>query len=194
MPLVLDPRISYDSLKTDYADDQMLSEHLENSKSKLFDYFNKNYAHVAISTPPSVPSPSLVQTPPLGSPTKSFTARYRTKEKAAVNELEEYFKLPAEDFDACNPIHWWMGRRAQFPNLFCLARDILSIPGKLFLHIHNLRIVNIIIFMSRFSCCCWAGLLRWTGHHLSPSCKPWCWNHPDSYACEEAVASGSVGH
>ncbi|KAF8801335.1 hypothetical protein BYT27DRAFT_7115405 [Phlegmacium glaucopus] len=27
-----------------------------------------------------------------------------------------------------------MGRRAQFPNLFCLARDILCIPGELFQH------------------------------------------------------------
>ena len=151
----------------------------ETSKSNLFDYFNKNYAHIAISTPPSVPSPSLVQTPPVGSPMKSFTACYRTKEKADVNKLEEYSKLPAEDFDACNPIHWWMGWWAQFPNLFCLAHDI---PGKLFWHIHNLRIFNI-IFMSRFSCCCWTGLLGWMRHNLSLSCKPWCWNHLDSYAC-----------
>lgn len=28
-----------------------------------------------------------------------------------------------------DPIHWWAGRRAQFPNLSRLARDILSIPG-----------------------------------------------------------------
>jgi hypothetical protein len=117
-------------MKIDYANDPELSEHLEKSKSNLFDYFNKSYAHVAISTPPSVPSP-LIQTPPtVGSPQKSFTARYRRKEKLSINELEEYFKLPAEDFDACNPIHWWMGRRAQFPNLFCLARDILCIPGE----------------------------------------------------------------
>ena len=131
--LVLDPRISYEGMKVDYADDPMLSEHLEKSKSDLFNYFHENYAHAAISTqttPPSVPPPS-VQTPPtVGSPQKSFTARYRRKEKVSINELEEFFKLPAEDFDVCNPIHWWMGRRAQFPNLFRLARDILSIPGK----------------------------------------------------------------
>jgi hypothetical protein len=129
---VLDPRISYEGLKVDYANDPMLSEHLEQSKSKLFDYFREKYAHRVVSTPPSIPSPSeSVQTPKaLGSPQKSFTARYRRKEKPFVNELEEYFKLPAEDFDACNPIHWWMGRRAQFPNLFRLALDILSIPGE----------------------------------------------------------------
>jgi hAT family protein len=131
---VLDPRISYEGLKADYADDLILSDHLEGSKSKLFDYFNANYAN-AIPTPPSSSPPSTrVQPTPLaGSPQKSFTARYRRKEKTSVNELEAYFKLPTEDFEACNPIHWWIGRRAQFPNLFCMARDILCIPGKFLL-------------------------------------------------------------
>ena len=46
-----------------------------------------------------------------------------------VNELEEYFKLLPEDFEKCDPIKWWVGRRAQFPNLFRLAHDILCIPG-----------------------------------------------------------------
>jgi hypothetical protein len=121
-------------LKADYADDSILSDHLEGSKSNLFDYFNANYAN-AIPTPPSSSPPSTrVQPTPLaGSPQKSFTARYRRKEKTSVNELEAYFKLPTEDFETCNPIHWWIGRRAQFPNLFCMARDILCIPGKFLL-------------------------------------------------------------
>jgi hypothetical protein len=137
---VLDPRISYEGLKIDYANEPMLSELLEQAKSNLFDYFRDNYVHtVAVSsTPPSVdsvPSPSVRTSPTtgMGSPQKSFTARYRRKEKAeSINELEEYFKLPTEDFDACDPILWWMGRRAVFPILFHLARDILCIPGALF--------------------------------------------------------------
>ena len=28
-----------------------------------------------------------------------------------------------------DPIQWWAGCRAQFPNLSCLAQHILSIPG-----------------------------------------------------------------
>jgi hypothetical protein len=117
-------------LKSDYAEDPILANHLEQSKSNLFAYFNEHYASKAISTPSSVATPSVQTRPVLGSPQKSFTARYRQKEKTTINELEEYFKIPAEDFDTCNPIQWWMGRRAQFPNLFCLARDILCIPGK----------------------------------------------------------------
>jgi hypothetical protein len=129
---VLDPRISYEGLKADYADDLMLSDHLEQSKADLFKYFNENYA--TASTPmSSAPSRSVPTTPLIeGSPQKSFTARYRRKERSSRNELEEYFKLPAEDFDACNPIHWWVGRRSQFPYLFQLARDVLCIPGESF--------------------------------------------------------------
>ncbi|KIL54206.1 hypothetical protein M378DRAFT_92970 [Amanita muscaria Koide BX008] len=67
--------------------------------------------------------------PRSGSPQKNFTSRFQWKARVAVNELNEFFKLPQEDFETCNPIHWWMGRRAQFPNLFWLARDILCIPG-----------------------------------------------------------------
>jgi len=62
----------------------------------------------------------------------NFTARYQKAPRASVNELEEYFKLPREDFETCDPIKWWVGRRSQFPNLFVLACDILAIPGKLF--------------------------------------------------------------
>ena len=45
-----------------------------------------------------------------------------------IDEIDEFFKLPPESFTV-DPIHWWAGRRAQFPNLSRLARDILSIPG-----------------------------------------------------------------
>ena len=130
---MLDPRISYEGMKADYADDLMLSDHLKESKSNLFDYFNANYANTIPAPAPSSSPSTHAQSAPMaaGSPQKSFTARYRRKEKTSVNELEEYFKLPTEDFDACNPIHWWIGRRAQFPNLFCMARDVLCIPGEL---------------------------------------------------------------
>ena len=128
---MLNPRISYEGLKIDYSDDLILSNHLEDSKTSLFEYFNENYA--AHNPTPSTPPPTPIQALPAdGSPQKSFTARYRQKEKYATNELEEYFKLPAEDFEICNPIQWWTGRRGQFPRLFQLACDILCIPGEYF--------------------------------------------------------------
>ena len=74
MLLVLDPWISYDSMKTDYTNDPILADHLEQSKSNLFAYFNEHYANNMISTPLSVPSPSAQTLPVVGSPQKGFTA------------------------------------------------------------------------------------------------------------------------
>jgi len=135
---VLDPQISYDSMRANYTNDDTLAEHLKNSKSALFNYFHKYYMNKATPgtspsstlAPPLVPSPSQSTSSTLGSSKKSFTARYCQKDKPAVNELEEYFKLPLEDFDACDPIQWWVSRQARFPNLYHLTCNILCIPGE----------------------------------------------------------------
>ena len=74
MLLVLDPRISYDGMKTDSADDPILADHLEQSKPNLFAYFNEHYANNMISTPSSVPCPSAQTLPVVDSPQKGFTA------------------------------------------------------------------------------------------------------------------------
>jgi hypothetical protein len=129
---VLDPRISYDGMKIDYENDPSLMDYLESSKSELQDYFDMHYSnkHPTLSQIADVATASSsAPTTTLLSPQKNFTSRFQRKTKTVLNELEEYFKLPREDFEICNPIHWWMGRCAQFPNLFWLARDILCIPG-----------------------------------------------------------------
>jgi hypothetical protein len=87
----------------------MLSDHLEQSKLNLFHYFDKHYANANTPGLLSAPSTSAPTALVEGSPQKSFTDRYCRKERGSTNKLEDYFKLPAEDFDACNPIHWWMG-------------------------------------------------------------------------------------
>jgi len=40
--------------------------------------------------------------------------------------------MPQEDFETGNPVRWWHQQRAQFLNLYHLARDIFSIPGIFF--------------------------------------------------------------
>jgi hAT family C-terminal dimerisation region len=66
-----------------------------------------------------------------GSPQKvDFTSCYQNLPQAFTDKVQEYFKLPCENFDTCDPLQWWAGRRSQFPNLSRFARDILSIPGE----------------------------------------------------------------
>lgn len=105
-------------MKADYDDDPTISDHLEYSRSSLFDYFNRNYAKADDHTLSSASSSPVTSLPIVGSPQKSFTAQYCRKDKSSINELEEYFKLPAEDFDTCNPIHWWMGQRSNSQTSF----------------------------------------------------------------------------
>ena len=119
-------------MKLDYESDPLLLLYLESSKDQLQDYYDTHYANkhpvpsqiteLATTTPRTSAAPLLL-------PQKNFTSRFHRKAKAVMNELDEYFKLLPEDFETCNPIHWWMGWCAQFPNLFWLARDILCIPG-----------------------------------------------------------------
>ena len=128
---MLDPRISYEGLKEDYAQDADLLTDLEKAKSALHTFYHDNYSNITSSTDKrSSTTAPLIQN---GSPRKvDFTARYKRTNRRVSDELEDYFKLGQEDFDTCRPLDWWWGRRAQFPNLYRLARDILSIPGECF--------------------------------------------------------------
>jgi hypothetical protein len=122
-------------MKIKYETDPLLLPYLRSSKENLQGYYDTHYAskHPTpfCNTESTTTTPSTVTTvvAPPRSPQKNFTLQFHRKAKADINELEEYFKLPPEDFKTCDPIHWWMGQHAQFPNLFWLACDILCIPG-----------------------------------------------------------------
>ena len=126
--VVLDPRISYSGLLADCGDDLSIKSHLEFVKGQLVQRYREQYLRDA--PPPTQQQPVFVPSTSSTSPQKvNFTARYRQRPRATVNELEEFFSLPQEDFETCDPLQWWAGRRSQFPNLSRFARDILSIPG-----------------------------------------------------------------
>ena len=125
---VLYPHISHEGAKEDYADDADLLEYLESAKELLHTHYTKLYANRARSTQET--TDAHVPTVTNDSPSKvNFTLRYKKKENLLRDKLEEYFKLPCEDFDTCQPLQWWVGRQSQFPSLYCLARDVFSIPG-----------------------------------------------------------------
>jgi hypothetical protein len=120
-----------------------LSTHLETAKANLARYFKENYLSSQPSEPhhPTIPLTTTASTSSIASttsratpatsasPQKNFTARYRRKH-AARDELQEFWNLQQEEFETCDPLQWWLGRKAQFPNLYRLSRDIFSIPGK----------------------------------------------------------------
>jgi hypothetical protein len=132
---VLDPRISYEAMKDEFKNDSDLAVHLETAKADLQKYFKGNYLspqasvenpHQSLSATTSLSS--ITSSSSSGSPQKNFTARFQRK-RTPTDELTEFWNLPQEDFDTCDPLRWWHGRRAQFPRLYHLVRDIFSIPG-----------------------------------------------------------------
>ena len=129
---VLDPRISYQGLKEDFADDKILLKDLEDAKVGLHAYYDENYAaHVHSSSVEDVNN-TIPQAGPSsrGSPAKTnFTARNKWHQLQVIDELEEYFKLAPQDFHKCHPLEWWYARRSEWSNLYRLACDILCIPG-----------------------------------------------------------------
>jgi hypothetical protein len=126
--LVLDPRISSSALKDEFENDIELSSHLEISKDDLHAHYKDHYA----PSTPSLPQPSSqssISATSNASPQKNFISRLNRKARTSTDELLEFWSLPQEDIERCDPLHWWYGRRTQFPNLYRLVRDIFSIPG-----------------------------------------------------------------
>jgi hypothetical protein len=126
----------YEGLKSDCVSDPSLLAHLDETRAKLKQFFQQNYAHrfrlASVKPSQSLSSVSSQSSTTGGSPEKvNFTSRYRMRDRIDMDEFDEYSKLPREDFEACKPLEWWLGRRSQFPNLYRLACDVFSIPGKI---------------------------------------------------------------
>ncbi len=90
--------------------------------------------------------------------------RYKKSASTVTNELERYFQYPSEDFDHCDLVQWWYKRRQDMPNLYRLARDIMTIPGKC------LALLDMVLiaypFPVRFCCLRGAYIFIWQGFGL----------------------------
>ncbi len=166
---MLDPWISYDGLAEDFKESPELLKDLKALKSKLEAYFNRHYKKTVLIPLSAASSAQSVTSE--GSKSSEvrvdFMARYRRKERTTINELAKYWKLPQEDMDSCNPINWWYTRRFQFPNLYCLARDLLGIPG-MFACSPAFTLIDL---TGRLCRCCRVHILGWEGHHISSACE-----------------------
>ena len=59
----------------------------------------------------------------------NFTSHYKQCALPTQNEVEEFFKLPQENFETCDLLKWWAGCAVQFPDLSKYARDLFGTPG-----------------------------------------------------------------
>ncbi|KAG6826103.1 hypothetical protein H0H92_001129 [Tricholoma furcatifolium] len=112
--ILLGPHISYSGMKLDYDNEPDLLAYTLRMPKRSSSH------HTSPTGASSVIASNILM---------NFMARYHQQFKAPIDELEEYFKLPREDIYSCDPVKWWHGRCSQFPNLFHLARDLLSILG-----------------------------------------------------------------
>jgi hypothetical protein len=114
----------------DYKNEPDILSEVDACKAELLEYYTDHYAGRATFSQAKDLS-SLSGLGPSSSPKEiDFISRYEEPDDESRNELEEYFRLPAEHFRTCDPITWWSTRSTQYPNLCRLARDILSIPGR----------------------------------------------------------------
>ena len=120
---VLDPRITYEGLKLDFANNPRLLADLERSKELLEEFYDNNYAMSPVHSE-NFDDSHLIDPHML-----DFTSHYSSIDAEVVNELEEYFKTKRKDFKKCNPLRWRRSQHKDWPNLYCLACDILCIPG-----------------------------------------------------------------
>jgi hypothetical protein len=89
----------------------------------------------SISSIASTASCATTATP--ASPQKNFTARFQCKHMAH-DELQEFWNLQQEEFKTCDPLQWWQGRKAQFPNLYHHIFD----PMQVLPHLHKLHLAT----------------------------------------------------
>ena len=131
----------YKGLKEDFANEPELLAHPETSRKELQKFYLKDYSiHPQppnMSTSNGFPSTTVTATVSSSPQKVNFTSRYQRRDHIVVNEWEEYFKLPCEDFEACEPLEWWQGWRSQFPNLYQLVCNIFSIPGECLCLFHS---------------------------------------------------------
>ena len=106
--VVLDPQIGYAALKDDYADDEELLDSLCQSKAALEMHFNQFYAghHTSPLTNSTLHQSSTVSMSGASQP-HDFTVHFQKHPQTLESEVKEFFKLLPQDFQSCNPIHWW---------------------------------------------------------------------------------------
>jgi len=90
-------------IAADCGDDSDAHAYLETTKEHLCAHFCAKYNKPLPEPAAPVTSTSAVNS----SPQKvDFTSSYQNLPQAFTDEVQEYFKLPRENFDTCDPLQW----------------------------------------------------------------------------------------
>lgn len=170
---VLDPRVSYDGLKTDYAQDVDLLADLEKAKSALRTFYHDKYSSFTSSTKKTASTTApVVQN---GSPGKvDFTARYKKKTAECLMNSKITSSLGRRILIRVSLL---IGGGGDVPNF--LICTVLLETSLLFL-------VNLFasfpLYMTkdyiRICSCSWAHFLWWPWHYFFATCKSPPWHYP----------------
>ena len=84
----------------------MLKADVDYAKMQLESHYLCDYFCAPHPLPTTAPHPSISQQCDLSPQRANFTSWFKQHIPATQNELDKYFKLPQEDFDACDPLKW----------------------------------------------------------------------------------------
>ena len=99
---VLDPQITYNGLKTNFANDLTLFDNLQKSKQALHESYNMYYAlrmqplEGTSTATASQASSSFGQI--------DFTACYDLMETEVIDKLDAFYEVKHQKFKSCNPL------------------------------------------------------------------------------------------
>jgi hypothetical protein len=110
----------------------VLLPYLEVQKVAFQSYFDNNYPVLSSTTTHSTATASAPTNTTTSRPGIINFAAYDqgSDEEGEAEELERYFDAPRAPAQT-DPVQWWYAWKSEFPRLYRLARDIMSIPGRL---------------------------------------------------------------
>jgi hypothetical protein len=132
---VLDPRVTYQGLLHFFEDDLELSSDVRSSRIAFEKHFLDTYASTPNAQTPTS-RPEMIDPRSRKGSARIFASYGASRATLPPSqpqlELDTLFSMGPLPFETTpDPVKWWAGRLSQFPTLSLIARDILSIPGKL---------------------------------------------------------------
>ncbi|KAJ7689798.1 hypothetical protein B0H17DRAFT_1134739 [Mycena rosella] len=107
---LLDPRIGYESLRRDFADEPDLLDSVDASVRHVRTRLDTLYPGKTTAPVVSIPAPPMASSSRVHfrtSPQKpNFTRLYQQFGRQPVDEIDTFIKLAQEDFENCDPIAW----------------------------------------------------------------------------------------